>query len=326
MVEKTNISTSLNGKKILLIGMDFYDYEMVIKSALEQRGATVYYCNSRINTIQTRIAKRFGLAVQARVKDRIRFRALKRATTNNDIVFVIKGVELNRKDLNLITNCNRNAQFKLYLWDSISHHSNIDLLFEYFSSVWSFDRKDCLADSRLKFRPTFYREQLEGSVEKRYAVTFVGRIYGNRFEIAKSVRDKLQKENKEYFIKLFMELPDYIFARYITRKLSKKDSELITTRKIPFKEYNEAVKRSFILLDIGHPDHSGLTMRVFDALASGCHILTTNKDIKNYPNISPSLYTIYENNLDLNILSMEPSNFSNLTNYSLDSFIDEIFL
>lgn len=337
------LQNSLNGKKILFIGMDFYDYETVIKATLESRGASVYYCSSKVSTLKTRLAKRFGATFESGIKDKIRYKRLSNATKNNDVVFVIKGAELNRRDLNLLKESNPNAKFKLYLWDSLSMHSNLDLLFEYFTNIWSFDRKDCLVDSRLKFRPTFYRGEVAAnevnaslecgsiakSLDKKYAVTFVGRIYGERFTIAKRLRDQLKESNREYFIKFFMELPDYIIARYIKRSLSKADSELITTKKIPFNEYNEAVNNSSILLDIGHVKHSGLTMRIFDALAAGCHIVTSNSDIKNYSDISSSTYTIYTNELNINDLltaQEKQFNISNLDNYSLDSFIDEMFL
>lgn len=337
------LQNSLNGKKILFIGVDFYDYEVVIREALEKRGAIVCYCSSKVSTLKSRLAKRLGSTFESGVKDKIRYRRLSNATKNNDVVFVIKGAELNRRDLNLIKESNPNAVFKLYLWDSLSNHNNISLLFEHFSDIWSFDRLDCLANPKLKFRPTFYRGRVAdkvnitansaetlaaNSIDKKYAVTFVGRIYGERFEVAKRLRDQLEECNREYFIKFFMELPDYIIARYIKRSLSKKDSELITTKKVPFNLYNEAVRNSSVLLDIGHVKHSGLTMRIFDALAARCYIVTNNSDIKNYSDIPSSLYTIYNKDINLNellLLGTDHLSSLNLDNYSLDSFINELF-
>ncbi len=54
----------------------------------------------------------------------------------------------------------------------------------------------------------------------------------------------------------------------------------ITFISVDKKEWQDILSRTKIVIDLSHPLQTGLTMRTFEALASGCHLLTTNTNIR----------------------------------------------
>ena len=315
---------NIKGTKILFIGIGFYDYESNIKTVLESHGAQVNYVCSVVNTLASRIAKRIGLAkLSGKIQNKKRFRILSKAPKNNDIVFAIKGEQLNKVDLELIKKNNPNAEFKLYLWDSVIRHNNLDILHKYFNKVWSFDRIDCQRDNRLQFRPLFYREEPKLQ-EKLYELSFIGWMHSDRLEIVRELRTQLHKQNKPYYIKLYIAPFSYIMQRYIKRTLTKDDKDLISTVRIPYSEFQRVTNSSKIILDIAHPLQSGLTMRTIEALAAGCHILTSNQDLTNYKSITPEQYTLFTRTNPIIAPQIPEQEIPQMSEYSLLQFLKNI--
>lgn len=313
----------LEGKRILLIGIGFYDYEESIKKCIEEQGALVNYLNSCPNDFLSRFFLRVNMSGWSVARlQRLRTEKLHSLPVNNDIVFVIKGENLTQEDLAYLHKHNPRARFILYLWDSLIRHTNLDVLLPNFDNILSFDRIDCLSNPKFKFRPLFYRI-LPVTRPKEYYLSFIGWMHSDRLAIVRSIRNQLKAQGKNYFIKLYMGKFSYFFARYVTRILNSDDRELITLKPIPYGEYQRVTAASRIVLDIAHPLQSGLTIRTIETLAAGCHLMTTNADIVNYPQISTDSYTIFEREhpgLPMQIISTEP-----ISDYfSIETFIKNI--
>ncbi len=316
---------NLRGRKILFIGIGFYDYENNIKTVLESHGAQVNYVCSVVNTLVSRIARRMGLAkLSCKIQNKKRLEIFSQAPKDNDIVFAIKGEQLNRIDLEIIKQNNPDAEFKLYLWDSVIRHNNLNLLHKYFTKVWSFDRIDCQNDTRLQFRPLYYREEPKNQ-EKVYDISFIGWMHSDRLEIARNLKAQLQKQNKPYYLKLYIAPFSYFIQRFLKRTLTKEDKDLISTVRIPYSEFQRVTNSSKIVLDIAHPLQSGLTMRTIEALAAGCHILTSNQDLTNYNSIAPAQYTIFTRGNTIIVPQiLEQTQSIKMTEYSIKSFLNNI--
>lgn len=313
---------NLQGKKILFIGIGFYDYEKLIVQKLEEKGASVNYINSCRNNILVRILKWIKLHKCAKQQQRIN--DLLNTTQNCDLVFVIKGQNLNQNDINLIRKNNPNAKFILYLWDSLVRHDNVELLLTNFDNIWSFDRKDCNQNPSLKFRPLFYRI-LPDKHEKIYELSFVGWMHSDRLEILREAKKQLQQNDRPYFLKLYISPIRYLWIRFIKGEVTAHDKDLIITKPISYNEFQRITAMSRMVLDIAHPKQSGLTMRTVEAIAAGCHLFTSNEDIENYPEIDSRTYTIFDRN---NIKIPISKNITTATindYFSLDTFLSEIF-
>lgn len=317
----------LQGKRILFIGIGFYDYEEKICSKLNQEGADVTYVTSTTVNIFIRFLLKIGiLSFALKLKNRIRKKKMMKVV-GCDYVFIIKGHELTQDDINLLHSLNPGAKFILYLWDSLIRHDNRELLLRNFENIWSFDRKDCVSYPQLKFRPLFFREYLPVT-EKKYKLSFIGWMHSDRLEIIRELRRQLKDSGESYYLKLYTGRFNYLLLRYLYRKLTPEDRELIILRPVGYSEVQKITATSQIVLDISHPQQSGLTMRTIETLAAGCHLLTTNGDIVNYPEIEKSSYTLLNRKkLQIPVLMVQDKerNEGFLTYFSLDRFINQLF-
>jgi len=315
----------LKGKKILFIGTGFFDYEDEIKKKLEKYGAKVSYFNTCYYDYVARIYLKLGFKKKALFHlQKNRIRMLLSITKDNDIVFVIKGENLTQIDFDLLHQFNSKANFILYLWDSLARIDNKELLLSNFNKIWSFDRIDCLNNRKLNFRPLFYR-YIPKNEHKIYLLSFIGSMHSDRLDIVRSLRDKMKFYNETYYFKIYMRKFYFLISRYLTHKIKKTDMEFIILKNISYSEFQRITAKSIAVLDISHPLQSGLTMRAIETLAAGCHLLTTNSDIINYPQIPETGYTIFsrDNPVLPNIKKMENSMMSEY--FSLDHFINELF-
>ena len=317
---------SLEGKKILFIGIGFYDYEEAIRNIFLSRGATVNYVNSSYMSLVMRILNRLKFErYYKKLQSKVIKKQIKRFS-DNEIVFTIKGENLSEFQFKLLKKLNPDAKFILYLWDSLIRHDNSDLLLSHFDIIWSFDRLDCEKNPKLKFRPLFYRSIPE-SKDKIYELSFIGWVHSDRLEILRKFKELLVESGKPYYLKLYMGRYKYLWSRYITRSITSFDEDLIITKPVNYKQFQHILSVSSAILDLSHPLQSGLTMRTIEALAAGCHLITTNIDIENYDDISNDCYTIFDSKKDfLPNFHNELGRTKNIgVNYSLDSFINQIF-
>ncbi|MCC8172042.1 MAG: hypothetical protein LIP00_09730 [Parabacteroides sp.] len=319
---------SLQGKKILFIGIGFYDYETAIREALKCRGAVVTYFNSAVRPYYARLLMRLRMTAAARYFLRQATRKkIKRLPGGYDIIFLLKGEGLCREDVDCLRAANPEARFVVYLWDSLVRHENRRMLLENFPVIWSFDRKDCEQYPQLKFRPLFFRD-IPPAASKEYVLTFVGWMHSDRLQIVRKLAAQLKKEGKPYFFKLYIGKFSLWINRHLTKNIRSSDRELLITEPIGYADYQQAVARSYAVLDIAHPLQSGLTMRTIETLAAGCHIYTTNADIANYPQINPESYTVIERQATDTLpvtgtACRQPDSFYSY--FSLDGFITQLF-
>ncbi len=319
------MSMNLSGKKILFIGIDFYDYDSVIKSKLEQMGAKVSYFSSNKHLRVASFFEHLRLTNIAKSIKKYRLNYLiESSVRNNDIIFVIKGEELNLDSILRLKKYNSSATWILYLWDSLIRMENSYIL-KSFDYVYSFDRKDCKQNPFISFRPLFYRKML--NVEKgtrTIDVSFVGFLHSDRLDVVRKVKDQLIRLGCSYYMKLYVGPFRYLYLRYVSHVLTKNDQDIVTIKSIPYNNYVNALLQSKAVLDIAHPLQSGLTMRTIEALAIGCCLLTTNEDIREYKMISNSQFFIINRDkpfIDKTRLLSD----SILSDYfSIDSFLSDI--
>lgn len=318
----------LQGKKVLFIGIGFYDYETAIKEGLERYGASVTYFNSAMRPYYYRLLLRLHLPGAAHYfLQRLQRKKIKKLPGQHHIVFILKGEGLEQFHVDCLRKANPQARFIVYLWDSLVRHENREMLLKNFPVIWSFDRMDCEKCSQLKFRPLFYRD-IPLPASKKYALSFVGWMHSDRLQIVRKLATRFKEEGKPYFFKLYIGKFSWWIKRYLMRTLLASDRELLITEPISYAGYQEVVARSYAILDIAHPLQSGLTMRTIETLAAGCHVYTTNADIARYPEINPGSYTVMDRYAICSLPTQEgsykqPDDF--YTYFSLDGFINQVF-
>jgi hypothetical protein len=217
----------------------------------------------------------------------------------------------------------------LYLWDAICRIEGVKYVLHFFDKIFSFDYSDVVRYGFI-FRPTFFRPEIkiQSPKEKLFDVSFVGSGHSERHFILSNIRNNLLSNNYKVLFKVTSGCRE-ILSLLFSHKMHLKDLSMFCwIKKIPYKEYCKILSVSKCVIDIHHPDQSGLTMRCFEALAAGCFLITTNKNIEKHNDIPSSSYFI----LDRDGKNISDVNFDNIINtnvdmssYTLEAFIKDIF-
>jgi hypothetical protein len=325
------VSNFLAGRKILFVGIGFYDYESSIKAYLEECGAVVSYHLQCPRWHQVaffrRIAQFFGVSTEQSVSG-YQSRLLEGFNnTQFDDVFVIKGDALRDDFMVGLRQRNPGARFIQYHWDSVKRVPNAMQMAAHFDRVYSFDRFDCEANAKFRFRPLFYRgDQIarRNEAKVKYDLLFVGWLHADRLARIMELEKLLKFGGKRTYFFLFTGLRTYLNAWF------KGAASNLSIRKMPYADVEALMLSAKCILDISHPDQTGLTIRTIETLGKNRKLVTTNADILNYDFFNPSnilLSPMLDVEEILRFLEkpFEPVPASLVEKYSIGSWINEIF-
>jgi hypothetical protein len=279
-------------KKVLFIGIGFYDYE---ESIIQEFKKLDYEVDYFLEVPPNNLVYRF----HTRMKNENRIQEINRAHTleianycgtDYDLVFVIKCENITIDALKIIKDKNSKAKFVLYLWDSIARISNVESKFKFFDKVYSFDRLDCLSNNLLNFNPLFFRNEYAhtDNVEKAtWDIYHLGWYHSDRLELIKKLIKFCNKNGIKHKMILFTGRFSYFIQSVFGGEL-KGNKDYLIFETISAKKNHEKILKSKSTLDIAHAMQSGLTMRTIELLGMQKKIITTNKDILNYDFYHPN--------------------------------------
>jgi len=322
----------LIGKKVLFIGIGFYDYDKAIKEEIEKAGASVDYFQEFLFTFKSRIFLKFNNKFLDKSKIDRQKEILKQCKNNYDYVFVIKGETLKKIFLEGLRNKNKNAKFIMYQWDSIRRVENYREIEGYFDRKLSFDRIDTLNEKDLAFLPLFYREipRNKEIINEDIDVSFVGWYHSDRYEMCRKIAKFSQENNIKSFLYIFTGILQYTKIRYFLYNKEENKQRIIQKKTLPYKEFLDIVNRSKVVFDLAHPDQNGLTMRTIELVARGKKIITNNKDIINYNFYNKNNIFIHHEELDKSFLDFLTSKAEVVDDliikkYSISNWVKNIF-
>lgn len=286
-------------KKVLFIGIGFYDYDKIIKEAIEKLGHEVDYFSETPKGFWYTVANRLSLSkIQQIHKRKHSLNIAQSCGTNYDFIFVIKGDVLTKEALDIIKAKNKKAKTILYLWDSIERIANFRNIRNDFDKIFSFDRIDTQMNPTIVFKPLFYRSEynVKNDIEPVYDLFFIGWCHSDRVILLKNIASNLEKQKlKVKFLILVGKMNYYIF--YVTKTIR----NMIIKTPIATTKVVEYCLKSKAVLDLAHPNQTGLTMRTIEVLFGvERKLITTNKDIINYDFYNENnVFIIDRNNLDI---------------------------
>jgi hypothetical protein len=280
-------------KKVLFIGIGFYDYEQAIIAEFEKLGFEVdYFSEVPPQTLFYRLYARFGKIKQlARARSLHSNHIAKHAVDDYNTVFIIKCEYLSEFALEEIRRKNPNANFILYLWDSLKRFPIIQSKFQHFDKIYSFDRQDCLNYEHLQFNPLFfrdeYRSQNNSDKGTKFGVYHLGWYHSDRLALVTKISKALDQNNISYKMILFTGYISYVIQQILGGEL-KGNKKFLTFKKVSATSNYDNIMSSLATLDIAHADQSGLTMRTIELLGAQKKLITTNVDIVNYDFYNPN--------------------------------------
>lgn len=326
---------NLEGKKILFLSANFFGYEKAIQKKLEELGAEVDFYNERpSNSLLSKGIIRVKSALLQKRIDAYYSKILQEiAVRKYDFFLLIKGETIPLFFLKKFNEFNPNATKIFYSYDAASEYPKFLKLYPYFDRNFTFEPADAI-EYDLHFRPLFFLENygLKRENQKlKFDLVFIGSAHTDRYIIGEEVRANAERlKLKTYFYYYAPGKTTFALKKIFDKNLKKFDARKLSFKKLQHSEIAAIYGNSFAVLDINKPYQKGLTMRTFEALASGKKLITTNSDIKNYPFYSAENIEILNrehSELSLHFFETSFKNIDNavLAKMTLESWIECLF-
>ncbi|WP_212803538.1 MULTISPECIES: CgeB family protein [Pseudomonas] len=274
----------LKNKNVLYVAPMFFGYESEIKGELEQQGASVTFLLDRpFESPFLKALTKFRHAWVIGAADRYYERQMNSVHTEFDYVFVVNGQTLSAKTLSAWRERYPKAKFILYMWDSFSNRQQTLHNLKYFDSVFTFDKNDA-EKYNVNFRPLFFSAGFNAVVETKteYDISFIGTAHTDRFFIVDKIDRQLDASTKRYWYLYLQANWVYWFYRCFNRAYRNARKSNFKFASIPKSEVQRVFNVSNAILDIEHPQQTGLTMRTLETLGARKKLVTTNASVKQY--------------------------------------------
>jgi len=333
---KNSADDRYKGKRILLICPTNNGYPYIIKSVLEDRGATVHLYDERgnPNNLEKLLYRKAPGLASGKIEKYYTDIIQNESTFDPDALLLICPEAINSSIISKMKKVFFNTIFIVYLWDSIENKAiNID--FRKFDVCFSFDRIDCKKYG-LKFRPLFfareyYKSKIKMTNEFKYDIGFIGTLHSDRPEVINGTRKYSEDNGLKYYFyfcvqsKLIL-LYWLIKSRHV-RELFRLN--MIHLKTLPLIQAKKEMEHTRCVVDINHPKQSGLTMRTIEMVGLQRKLITTNNDIQNYEFYNPVNQMIIDksgNNINKYDLKTpyEKIPDSVYEKYSVDFWLDEV--
>lgn len=291
MKKRTNY---LNGKKILLFSVYFFDYQNIICNKLKELGAKVVLYDERSvsSALEKALLKIEPYIYKNKTKKYYDKIIEKHKGEIFDYILIIKCDMPDEKILHDIKQAFPKAKMCLHLWDSVRNIPHILDKIKFFDIATSFDRVDCVNYPEFEFRPLFYADEFKAKdiqSDFLYDISFCGTIHSDRFKILKPIKQQCEQLGFRYFGFHYLQSNFiYKFYKFTKEEFRNTKIEEFDFNKKPSTEIVNIVNKSRSIVDIQHPKQTGLTMRTVEMLGMKKKLITTNTDIVNYDFYNPN--------------------------------------
>lgn len=270
----------LQGKRVVFISVESFNIEELLVSGLKSLGAEVLRFNERPDNLNiTKAAIRFNKELVAnKLQKHYDWILSQTLAFEPSFIFVLKGETVSKLFLNSVKRSLPKCKLIFYNADSFKNNPNPEELIPLFDSVFTFDREDSIRLG-LRYLPLFYEDSyIESQVPKDLKFSFIGTVHTDRLKIVEGV--KAQISPKTFFLHYYSHGLLHLLFQFLTSvKIPVKSIPNIKFNQLNLEDVKDVFKRTEIVVDIQHPNQSGLTMRTIQVLGAGCKLITTNKHI-----------------------------------------------
>ena len=279
--------------KITILAFDLWGFNKYISERLEDLGYEVSFIDtSKIKYIYKnkwdRLSNFFSknLLKKNRKKNYIinKTNELVNSLEKQDYCLIINPSFFKPELLNILRS--KTNKFIAYNYDSIDRMplpDNYDTLFDKF---FSFDLKDTEENNFLEHLTNFIYLQPNIHPNPEYKASII-------ISQSKS-REAILNKIANYFDHINIKNYQFIVYKPATKNLNKNIK--IIRHHIPLDQVNKLMLNSEILIDLLRPNQTGLSFRIFEAMAMNKKIITNNKMIKNTTFYNPNnIFVIDEN-------------------------------
>lgn len=321
-------------QKICVISFDHWNYDEHIVTALQDLGIESYHIkigNFKYKNLGERILNSLSkifLGKNPKLKKRQDYiiETLEKRGKQDQILVINPELidEQYHKKIKTYTD-----KYIAYLYDSVSRCPVQHLLDGYFDEIYSFDKDDIL---KYGFKQTTNYNYLSHYTKPKnfspaFEVLYVA-SFDKRMEHLRKIALALDKIKVSYkFIIVGKKTTLFKLKNLFTNKYSFIE---LRRKRISQSELIELYKKSNVVLDLVREQQTGLSFRVFEAMATDNKLITNNNTVKNYDFYNPKNILIINSdceNLDVNFFK---SNYETISQdiynyYTIDNWVKNIF-
>ncbi len=329
----------LFGKNVLFISPCFFGYEIEIKNKLESFGAQVRWFDDRPkNDFFTKFLIRLNISFISDLYINAYHKKIHQYASAHEIdfLFLVDVEGVGPKFIHRFKMLQPNAKIYIYTWDSIKSKSRVLSLKNLVDRFFTFDHLDA-GKYGLMFLPLFYLDQYKSNEydlqNYKYDLCFIGTAHSDRYHIIRQLMEICEPLGIQFYVFLYSPSKLLFYIKNIVhtffQRYKKIDRAFISFESLSKEEVIAIFNTSKVILDIEHPKQSGLTIRVFEALAKRKKILTTSRDITSYDFYNPSIVCFLDrNNIALPIDFLKSDYKINeciFEKYSIGEWLKKIF-
>lgn len=314
----------MSSQKIVVISLDHWNYDKHIISDLQSKGITSKHINfgdykhpsffSRIKNFF------FKLFLKKNLKKILRQEYIiekLEAIGKQDQILVINPDLIEKKYHLKIKE--HTQKYIAYLYDSVARYPVQDLLEGVFDVIYSFDTDDV---KKYNFKQTTnynYTEKRDFNwiQEPNYQLFYLA-SFDDRIALLSQIAEKLNalKVTFRFII--------------VTKKVKEIPFVEVRKERINQEDLGEFYNQTNVILDLVRDHQTGLSFRIFEAMAYQKKIITSNVAVRNYDFYNPNnILVLDENNLQIDTTFFttpyQPIPDAIYQKYTLSHWVDTIF-
>ncbi len=223
-----------------------------------------------------------------------------------DFFLAIDGLMVSRDFFVELRRRNPGIKTLLYLYDKIEGNYELNVFFDCYDGIYTFEKSDSLKYN-LHHLPIYWTETSKENEDVYDIFGMASYKAGERYAIFTNVRKMAIAGGLRVNISLyhphvksrFVYQLKYIIKRLLGKRmlpLSRLQDDIFTDIIMTPDEFRSNICKSKVILDTHNSFQDGLTARFMWAIGTGKKIITTNKNIIEYPFYDPDQVMILDNN------------------------------
>ena len=288
-------------KKICVISFDHWDYDNHIVTALQKKGIESVHIKiggfkhaSSWVQIKNTFSKIFLNKNPKKTKRQEFILETLRKIGKQDQILVISPEDINLKyhlEIKKYT-----SRYIAYLYDSVARSPVEHLLEGIFDTVFSFDDKDIEKYHFEKTTNYIYLDKKPLDPRKTKFQAFYLASFDKRLGFLLEIAKKLDEIGIRY---LFIVVGKKIWLKKLFSFFRNNSSIIYRRNRIKQEEIGNYYSQTNIIFDLVRQNQTGLSFRIFEAMAYQKKLITNNPSVANYDFYNPNnIMIISETNLD----------------------------
>jgi len=281
--------------KITIVAFDLWGFNRQLVEYLKLEGIEVtFYDSNSIRYIykskSERVKNFFSkIFLNHNIKKDYLNKTLTREINNlevQDYILIVNPGQFKKEIIALLRN--KTSTFIAYNYDSLSRIPLPENRGQLFDKIYSFDLTDVKENEDLTLLTNFIYVDREINPSPKNKAFMILSKSVERERILSRIADILDKKNILNY--------EFIVANPATKKVNKHIK--LTEKHVPLQTVITKMKDAEILIDLVRPNQSGLSFRVFEAMAFHKKLITNNETIREYDFYNPENILVLDNDFN----------------------------